>query len=121
MQKLLRTNMPFIFCRLLTVIAITIVHGSSIAIAGQDRGGNGVEGRALAEKLCSRCHAIDPGQLSPNPEAPPFQEVAGRWPLSHLEEALAEGISVGHEAMPEFKLSSREIDNLLAYLSSLTR
>ncbi len=103
------------------MIAAVILVGDAAVAKTQDREANVIEGRAIAEELCSRCHAIDPGQASPNPEAPPFQEVAGRWPLSHLEEALAEGISVGHDAMPEFTLNTRQIDNLLAYLSSLTR
>jgi mono/diheme cytochrome c family protein len=41
-----------------------------------------------------------------------------RWPVEHLAEALAEGIMVGHEEMPEFRMTTSEIDAFLAYLES---
>jgi hypothetical protein len=44
-----------------------------------------------------------------------------RYPLSDLQEALAEGIIVGHEGleMPQFQFSPRMIDALLAYMNSV--
>jgi mono/diheme cytochrome c family protein len=44
-----------------------------------------------------------------------------KYPLSDLEEALAEGIVVGHEGaeMPQFRLSTSQIEALLAYLGSI--
>ncbi|WP_373090192.1 cytochrome c [Sneathiella sp.] len=93
----------------------------TLAYAEESRQGRILEGKALARQFCSRCHAVTPGEESPFSEAPPFQEIVGRWPLSYLEEALAEGISVGHDAMPEFRLKPREIDNFLVYLSSLPK
>lgn len=80
-----------------------------------------LKGKALALQHCSRCHAVIPEEESSFSEAPPFQDIVGQWPLSYLEEALAEGISVGHDAMPEFSLKPREIDDFLAYLNSLSR
>ena len=41
------------------------------------------------------------------------------WPLESLEEALGEGIAVGHPDMPQFELDGQQIDDLLAYLASL--
>jgi mono/diheme cytochrome c family protein len=41
------------------------------------------------------------------------------WPLESLDEALAEGITVGHPDMPEFVLEPDEIAALIAYLESL--
>lgn len=91
------------------------------ALANEARQGNVQDGKILAIQLCGRCHAVVPGEESPFSKAPPFQEIVGRWPLSYLEEAFAEGVTVGHEAMPEFHLTPNEIDNLLAYLASLPR
>jgi len=76
-------------------------------------------GRALAEKLCARCHATGPAGKSPHKEASPFRTFASKWPLESLEEPLAEGIIVGHHAMPEFKFKPEQIADLLGYIASL--
>lgn len=80
------------------------------------------EGRAIAERLCSGCHAVGPDGESAEAAAPPFRTLGQRWPIEYLAEALAEGIVVGHEAdvqMPEFRFEPSEIDALLAYLESV--
>lgn len=82
--------------------------------------GDPAAGHALAEEMCSRCHAVGETGASPNPDAPEFREVVTRYPVDSLQEALAEGIVVAHDAeMPEFELQPRQIDNLLAYLDTL--
>ncbi len=80
-------------------------------------------GRGLAKANCGRCHAIGKAGESANPKAPPFRLLAKRYPLGNLEEALAEGIVVGHEGaeMPPFSFSSEQIQALLAYLGSIQR
>ena len=76
-------------------------------------------GKVLAEKHCARCHAIGPTGASPFKDAPPFREVVKRYPVENLAEALAEGITVGHPAMPEFTFSPDQIEDLLSYLATL--
>ena len=76
-------------------------------------------GRKLAEKNCSRCHAVGLDGSSPHREAPPFRTIAARGRVDDLQEALAEGIVVGHPDMPEFAFEPEEIDEFLAYLKSL--
>jgi cytochrome c len=78
-------------------------------------------GRAIAQKNCSRCHAIGETGTSANPKSPPFRTLSSRYRLTDLEEALGEGIMVGHEGleMPQFQLNGAEIAALLAYLSSI--
>lgn len=76
-------------------------------------------GRIIAEERCASCHAIAAADESRLAEAPPFRRLHQRYPVEHLAEALAEGIEVGHEAMPEFVFEPREIDALIAYLKSL--
>ncbi len=73
-------------------------------------------GRAFASENCSRCHAIDRIGASPLAKAPPFREIARRYRVSDLEEALAEGIVTGHPGMPEFELTPRQIENVLAHM-----
>jgi len=78
-------------------------------------------GHAIARNNCSRCHAIGKTGRSTNPKSPPFRLISRRYPLSQLQEALAEGIMVGHEGleMPHFQLSPAQIDALLAYMTSV--
>jgi len=79
------------------------------------------KGAAIAKASCGRCHAIGAQGASPNPKSPPFRFLARKYPLSDLEEALAEGIVVGHQGgeMPAFAFSPAEIHALLAYLNSV--
>ena len=77
-------------------------------------------GQQLAEARCGGCHATDKGEAdSPHDQAPPFAQVTARYPAESLAEALAEGIMVGHEDMPEFRFDEREVNELIAYLKSL--
>jgi mono/diheme cytochrome c family protein len=80
-------------------------------------------GRAIAQHNCGRCHAVGARGESANPKSPPFRYLARKYPLNNLEEALAEGIVVGHEGveMPQFRLSAAQIEALLAYLNSIQR
>lgn len=77
------------------------------------------QGRAFAEKNCSRCHALGDSGPSPHAQAPPFRMVVERYPSENLAEALAEGIVAGHPDMPVFVLTPDEIEAFLAYLDSL--
>jgi len=77
------------------------------------------EGEKLAKELCSNCHAIDKTGESKNKQAPPFRTFSQKWPLENLEEALAEGIVVGHDDMPEFKFTPDQITKFIAFLENL--
>ena len=90
--------------------------------AGPARADDQVEaGRALVEGSCAGCHAIGRDDTGDNPDAPPFRTFASKWPLEHLEEALAEGIVVGHGGaeMPEFVFDPDEIAAIIAYLHTV--
>jgi cytochrome c len=80
-------------------------------------------GRAIAKANCSRCHAIGAQGKSPNPASPPFRTLTKKYPLENLEEALAEGIVVGHGGldMPRFEFSPGQIESLLDYIASIQR
>lgn len=77
------------------------------------------DGRALVEANCSRCHAIDRTGDSPHPQAPPFRTLSRQYPVSALQEALAEGIMTGHPDMPEFTADPVQIAAIIAYLESI--
>jgi cytochrome c len=76
-------------------------------------------GRKIAQRNCGRCHAIADKGGSPFRKAPPFRDIAAKGNVDQLQEALAEGIMVGHPAMPEFTLMPQQIADFLAYLESL--
>lgn len=84
---------------------------SSPAAAGDPEAG-----RLIAQTECAGCHAIGKEGTSPLAAAPPFRTFTRKWPVEHLEEALAEGITVGHGPMPEFIFEPEEIGDLVAYL-----
>jgi mono/diheme cytochrome c family protein len=76
-------------------------------------------GRAIAEANCGGCHATGRFGESPAPEAPPFRRLSDNYRVAMLEEALAEGISVGHPAMPEFQFAPDDTAALIGYLQSI--
>lgn len=111
----------FALCAALFV-ALTIAFGSQSAATAADKRLLGL-GARIAKANCSRCHAIGRAGASANAKAPPFRSLARRYPLSNLEEALGEGIVVGHEGpeMPQFQFDAKQIEALLAYLASIQR
>jgi cytochrome c len=77
-------------------------------------------GRLIAEANCQRCHSITSTGDSPFVEAPPFRVIVRIYKASDLEEALVEGIVVGHPAMPEFKMTGEQAAAITAYIDSLS-
>ncbi|MFO1040102.1 MAG: cytochrome c [Geminicoccaceae bacterium] len=76
-------------------------------------------GHKIASDQCSRCHAVEKEGISLLEGAPPFRTLGEHYPIDDLAEALAEGIVTGHPQMPEFEFTPEQIDDLLAYLSSI--
>lgn len=87
--------------------------------AGAAHAADAGEGRKLAELHCGRCHAVGEEGASPMREAPAFRDLHRRYPIDDLAEALAEGISTGHPAMPEYTFTPEQIEALLGYMKSL--
>jgi cytochrome c len=96
-----------------------LVVASALAAAAQDATRLEQRGRALVERHCSRCHAIDITGSSPHLEAPPFRTLGMRYPIDSLGEALAEGLVTGHPDMPEFMFEVRDVGAIIAYLQSI--
>jgi mono/diheme cytochrome c family protein len=76
-------------------------------------------GLTLVRKHCASCHAIDKNSPSPLRIAPPFRTLHERYPVESLEEALAEGLTTGHAAMPEFRFDPDQVGDIIAYLKTL--
>lgn len=76
-------------------------------------------GRELVETHCSSCHATGVTGDSPAPEAPTFRTLSRHYRVDTLEEALAEGITVGHPAMPQFEFAPQDVSDIVSYLQSI--
>ena len=88
-------------------------------VAAQDRNSPARRGEILLTTNCARCHAIGITGLSPHSAAPPFRTLSRKYPIEGLEEALAEGLSVGHPDMPEFAFEPEDVGAIVAYLKSI--
>jgi mono/diheme cytochrome c family protein len=78
-----------------------------------------IDGRALLEKNCGRCHAIDRSGRSPLAQAPPLREIYRQRPDERLEFEFAEGMGSRHPGMPQIQFSSEEIAAILTYLGGI--
>ncbi|ADJ22868.1 MAG: cytochrome c [Hyphomicrobium denitrificans] len=103
--------------RVALVASLLFWLGGGTAVAAPDT--PQIDGAAILEKNCSRCHAIGMTGDSTHKEAPPFREIVMRYPPENLEESLAEGIVSGHADMPEFTFSSEEVSAIVGYLNDL--
>jgi len=99
------------------IVAALLVSQLISAVAAH--AANVAQGRRLAMTYCARCHAIDKVSPSPLSIAPPFRTLHQRYPVENLQEALAEGIIVGHPVMPQFRFEADQIGDFLAFLKSL--
>jgi len=101
------------------LVAMAVSAGPALAAPGEASART--RGRGIAQTYCARCHSIARHGISHNPKAPAFRNLVTKFPLDDLQEALAEGISVGHQGleMPEFRFAPTQIEDLLDYLRSL--
>ena len=76
-------------------------------------------GRALAERMCSRCHAIGRSGSSPHSPAPPFRALENRVDLDSFTARLREGLISGHPDMPMFRFTREDARALTAYLRAI--
>jgi mono/diheme cytochrome c family protein len=76
------------------------------------------KGKAMAEQVCSECHAIRKGEArSPNTLAPAFEKVAMTPGMTSI--ALTAALRTSHRAMPNIILSDDELRGVIAYITSL--
>ena len=76
-------------------------------------------GQKLATNWCSECHAVAPGQRSPNPAAPRFVDVAKDPAVT--ENALRTFLRTPHAKMPSIILNQDQLDDVVSYILSLKR
>jgi len=99
-------------CQILIFLAMLLGCGPSVASSPE-------QGKRLALTWCARCHAIDKVSSSSLKIAPPFRELHKRYPVETLQEALAEGLTTGHPAMPEFRFDPDQVGDFITFLKTL--
>jgi len=102
------------------MIAFIMTLGFSVLQGNAGETSLEAKGKALAEKYCVRCHAVDKHDKSTLSIAPPFRSFASKWPLESLEEALAEGIITGHPGMPVFEFEPDQVAALIEHLHEIS-
>jgi mono/diheme cytochrome c family protein len=74
-------------------------------------------GKALADKLCVACHAVDGPSPSGHSDIPSFKAAANRE--GQTEEKLASWLISPHPPMPNLNLTREEIRDIGGYVLSL--
>ena len=83
--------------------------------------GGARRGLAFAEQRCSACHAVTKNGSSPNPESPPFEDIANRPGVTG--ETLEQFLRDSHnypEAM-NFKVEAAQIRDLASYIVTMKK
>lgn len=75
-------------------------------------------GHQAALGLCSACHAVEPGGVSPRPRAAAFASREMQH-TTGLEGRVAVLTRQGHYGMPPIELSTQQVDDIVAYIESL--
>jgi mono/diheme cytochrome c family protein len=78
-------------------------------------------GQALAQRLCSTCHAVGVSGDSPHIGAPRFRELGDRLDLATFARTLRRGLESGHQDMPRFKFTREDADAMTAYLRAIQK
>jgi mono/diheme cytochrome c family protein len=102
----------------LTIVLLLLAPSAGFA---QDRNATPLEqqGRILAERMCSACHAVGRRGNSPHVGAPPFRALERRVELDTFTDRLREGLMSDHPDMPTFRFTREDARALLLYLRSI--
>jgi mono/diheme cytochrome c family protein len=102
----------------LTVVLLLL--GTSVGLAEENQPGElERRGLALAERMCSQCHAIGRRGESPHADAPAFRALDRRLDLDSFMERLREGLVTGHPDMPMFRFTREDARAFVLYLRSI--
>jgi mono/diheme cytochrome c family protein len=97
------------------LVAVPFVAG--LASSADAQTGDPQAGAAYAKKVCAQCHATDRSAASPEPTAPPFQDVANTPGMTGT--ALRVWLSTSHPTMPNIIVEPQDMGNVIAYILSL--
>lgn len=104
--------------KLLSLLAIAVTLAAAVSNANAQAVGDPKEGLAVAQQVCAECHATVAGQdRSPNAQAPTFVKLAATPGMTRT--ALLVALTTPHAGMPMFILTSKQRDDIIAYILSL--
>ena len=89
---------------------------ATLAVSTPSRAADTQAGLQIAEKWCSSCHFIGHGKMGSD-AVPTFPTIANREGAD--VDTLKRAIGDPHPRMPDPNLTSREIDDVVAYILSL--
>ena len=114
--SLMRTVMLKIGRR--TLLGSLAVASCVIAIQGPARAADANQGKVIAERWCSGCHLVQPGQKTATTDkAPPFASMARMPDFGAAKLALL--LLAPHPNMPKLSLSRSEIADLAEFVQTL--
>jgi mono/diheme cytochrome c family protein len=99
-----------------SAVVLALVGATSFAATGADAA-SAATGKTLVQHQCVSCHAVEPGQQSPNPKAPTFAAIANE--PSATAYSLHVFLQTTHATMPNFVIESDDIDDIVSYILSL--
>jgi mono/diheme cytochrome c family protein len=103
------------FFMVLALCVVACAPGSRAQESGEPK-----RGLAVAREHCAGCHAVAPGErTSPNPFAPPFEDMANLSGMTAI--ALNHLLHSSHESMPLLVLAPDEQWHIVAHILSLRR
>ena len=78
-------------------------------------------GLAFAQRRCSACHAVTANSISPNPESPPFEDIANWQDVTRttLRQFLRD--SHNYPAAMQFRVEQARIRDLADYVLTLKK
>lgn len=101
-------------------VARALVLGMAVLLtsAGQLWAADADAGLRLSRQWCVECHIVEPTQESASDAAPPFEAIAED--PNRTPEGLRTWLADPHPPMPNLQLSTAEIEDILAYIQSLS-
>ena len=100
--------------------AMILLLASAPLCANAQEAGDPRAGLASAREVCASCHAVQAGETrSPNAKAPSFEAIARTPGMTGT--ALTVALRSSHETMPNLMLEREELENVIAYILSLSR
>jgi mono/diheme cytochrome c family protein len=101
----------------LSLLAVFVSFFCGVAANAEAQTGDPQAGAAYAKKVCAQCHATERSEASPEPTAPPFQDVANTPGMTGT--ALRVWLSTSHPTMPNIIVEPQDMANVIAYILSL--
>jgi len=78
-------------------------------------------GLAFADQRCAACHAVRPNATSPNPEAPPWEDIANRPGVTRATMRVFLRDSHNFPDAMNFRVDARRIRDLADYMLTMRR